>query len=165
MGIQPIRVCLVDDHTMVRRGMKVLLDEYEDIQVVGEASNGLKAIELVDQLKPDVVLIDLAMPVMDGIEAIKRIIALHPEERIIVLTSFAGDDKLFEAIRAGAPAPSENTKPTAAWRRRGLRVLRGLARHPSNPGAAPPRRPAVARCRFIELLLLHRVICSGFNFP
>jgi len=102
MGNQPIRVCLVDDHTMVRRGMKVLLDEYDDIQVVGEASNGLKAIELVDQLKPDVILIDLAMPVMDGIEAIKRIIAIHPEERIIVLTSFAGDDKLFEAIRAGA---------------------------------------------------------------
>ena len=57
MGNQTIRVCLVDDHTMVRRGMKVLLDEYEDIQVVGEAANGLKAIELVDQMEPDVVLI------------------------------------------------------------------------------------------------------------
>lgn len=102
MGNQPIRVLIVDDHTMVRRGMKVLLDEYEDIEVVGEASNGLKAIEAVEQLNPDVVLIDLAMPVMDGIEAIKRIIAIHPNERIIVLTSFAGDDKLFEAIRAGA---------------------------------------------------------------
>ena len=102
MGNQTIRVLIVDDHTMVRRGMKVLLDEYEDIQVVGEASNGLKAIEAVDELKPDVVLIDLAMPVMDGIEAIKRILAIHPDERIIVLTSFSGDDKLFEAIRAGA---------------------------------------------------------------
>ncbi len=102
MGNQKIRVLIVDDHTMVRRGMKVLLDEYDDIQVVGEAANGLKAIEAVEEFKPDVVLIDLAMPVMDGIEAIKRILAIHPNERIIVLTSFSGDEKLFEAIRAGA---------------------------------------------------------------
>jgi DNA-binding NarL/FixJ family response regulator len=103
--------------------MKVLLDEYEDIQVVGEASNGLKAIELVDQVKPDVVLIDLAMPVMDGIEAIKRIIANHPEERIIVLTSFAGDDKLFEAIRAWSRMPSRRS-----WSSRS--VTSALVSHP-----------------------------------
>jgi two-component system, NarL family, response regulator LiaR len=102
MGNHPIQVLVVDDHAIVRKGMKALLNEYEDIRVVGEAADGLKAIELVEQLKPDVVLIDLSMPVMDGIEAIKRIIAIQPDQRILVLTSYAGDDKLFPAIKAGA---------------------------------------------------------------
>ena len=102
MGNQPIQVLIVDDHMMVRKGIKALLTEYEDISVIGEAANGLKAIELVERLKPDVVLIDLAMPVMEGIEAIKRIIAIQPDQRIIVLTSYAGDDKLIPAIKAGA---------------------------------------------------------------
>ncbi len=102
MGNQPIQVLIVDDHVMVRKGIKALLSEYEDISVTGEAANGLKAIEMVDQLKPDIVLIDLAMPVMEGIEAIKRIIAIKPTQRIIVLTSYTGDDKLIPAIKAGA---------------------------------------------------------------
>jgi two-component system, NarL family, response regulator LiaR len=102
MENKPIQVLLVDDHTMVRQGMKALLNEYGDIQVIGEAANGLKAIEMVEKLNPDIVLIDLAMPVMDGIEAIKRIIAINPDQRIIVLTSYTGDDKLVPAIKAGA---------------------------------------------------------------
>ncbi len=97
-----IQVLIVDDHVMVRKGIKALLNEYEDIRVIGEAPNGLKAIEAVEELKPDVVLIDLAMPVMDGIEAISKIIAKQPDQRIIVLTSYAGDDKLIPAIKAGA---------------------------------------------------------------
>ena len=164
MGSEQIRVLIVDDHTMVRKGMKVLLNEYEDIQVVGEASNGLKAIELVEQLKPDVVLIDLAMPVMDGIEAIKRITAAHPEEKIIVLTSFPGDEKLFEAIRAGAMGylikdaqPEElvqsirnvcsgepSLNPAIAWR-----LLRGMT------GAESSKRPTEELSeREIEVLRL-----------
>jgi len=102
MEKRPIQVLIVDDHAMVRQGMKALLKEYEDINVVGEAPNGLVAIQLVERLKPDVILIDLAMPVMDGIEAIKRIIAAHPDQRIVVLTSYTGDDKLIPAIKAGA---------------------------------------------------------------
>ena len=102
MGNQPIQVLIVDDHVMVRKGIKALLSEYEDISVTGEAANGLKAIEMVEQLKPDIVLIDLAMPVMEGTEAIKRIIAINPQQRIIVLTSYTGDDKLIPAIKAGA---------------------------------------------------------------
>jgi two-component system, NarL family, response regulator LiaR len=102
MGNQPIQVVIVDDHIMVRKGIKALLTEYEDIRVIGEAANGLIAIEQVERLKPDVVLIDLAMPVMEGIEAIKRIIAIQPDQRIIVLTSYSGDDKLIPAIKAGA---------------------------------------------------------------
>ena len=102
MENKPIQVLVVDDHSIVRQGMRALLNEYEDIRVIGEAANGLKAIELVDRLKPDIILMDLAMPVMDGIEAIKRIIAAHPDARIIVLTSYTGDDKLIPAIKAGA---------------------------------------------------------------
>jgi two-component system, NarL family, response regulator LiaR len=102
MVSSPIQVLVVDDHAMVRKGMHALLNEFEDIRVIGEAADGLKAIELVDQLKPDVVLIDLLMPLMDGAETIKRIIAIQPGQRIIVLTAFGGDDKLISAIRAGA---------------------------------------------------------------
>jgi NarL family two-component system response regulator LiaR len=101
-GNLPIQVLIVDDHAMVRKGIRALLNEYEDIRVVGEAANGLKAIELTKQLNPDVILIDLAMPVMDGIEAIKRIKALQPDQHIIVLTSYVGDDKLIKSIKAGA---------------------------------------------------------------
>jgi NarL family two-component system response regulator LiaR len=102
MENEPIKIFIVDDHAMVRKGIIALLSEYDDIQVVGEAPNGLKAIELVEETEPDVVLIDVLMPVMDGIETIKRIIAKRPDERIIVLTSYSGDDKLFPAIKAGA---------------------------------------------------------------
>jgi NarL family two-component system response regulator LiaR len=102
MDDQPIQVLIVDDHAMVRKGLKALLNQYEGIRVVGEAANGLKAVELVERLKVDVILLDLAMPVMDGIEAIKRIMAIRPDQRIIVLTSYPGDDKLFPAIKAGA---------------------------------------------------------------
>lgn len=102
MDNQPIQVLIVDDHAMVRKGLRALLNEYEDIRVLAEAANGLKAIELVERLKLDVVLIDLGMPVMDGIETIRRIIAIQPDQRIIVLTSYPGDDKLFPAIKAGA---------------------------------------------------------------
>lgn len=102
MGDQPIQVLIVDDHAMVRKGMNALLSEHEDICVIGEAANGLQAVELAKRLKPDVVLIDLAMPVMDGIEAIKRIIADQPDQRIIVLTNFSGDDKIIQSIKAGA---------------------------------------------------------------
>ena len=101
-GDQPIQVLIVDDHTMVRKGIRALLNEYEDIRVVGEAANGFKALELTKQLHPDVILIDLAMPVMDGIEAIKKIRAIRPDQRIIVLTSYVGDDKLIQSIKAGA---------------------------------------------------------------
>ncbi len=102
MGDKRIRVLVVDDHSMVRKGIRSLLDECEDMRVIGEAANGLQAIEATERLKPDVILIDLLMPVMDGIEAIKRIIAKQPGQRIIVLTAYAGEDQLLASIKAGA---------------------------------------------------------------
>jgi NarL family two-component system response regulator LiaR len=98
----PIRVLVVDDHIIVRKGIRALLEECEDIQYVGEASNGLEAIQQAERVKPDVILMDLLMPEMDGIQAIRHISAQYPDVRILVITTFSGDDQVFPAIKAGA---------------------------------------------------------------
>jgi NarL family two-component system response regulator LiaR len=97
-----IRVLIVDDHAIVRDGICALLATKPDIEVVGEAGNGREAVSKAQSLLPDVILMDLMMPEMDGIEAIRRIVAHRPGARILVLTSFAADDKVFPAIKAGA---------------------------------------------------------------
>jgi len=99
---QAIRVLIVDDHTIVRKGIRALLAEIAGIEVVGEADNGQEAVAQAETLYPDVILMDLAMPKMDGIEATRQIKASQPESRILVMTSFAADDKVFPAIKAGA---------------------------------------------------------------
>jgi len=97
-----IRVLIVDDHAIVRKGIRALLATETDIEVVGEAGDGYKAVDLARKLQPDVVLMDLVMPQMDGIEATRQITAGCSETRILVLTSFAADDKVFPAIKSGA---------------------------------------------------------------
>ncbi len=99
---QKIKVLIVDDHQVVRRGLRTFLDLNEELQVVGEAGDGATAVELAEKLKPDVILMDLVMPVMDGITAITRIKSLELNSRVIALTSFAEEDKIFPAIQAGA---------------------------------------------------------------
>lgn len=99
---QKIRVLLTDDQAIVRKGIQALLATETNIEVVGEAENGKEAIQLVEKLKPDVILMDLQMPEMDGIQAIQHINAAKTNVRILVLTSFATDDKVFPAIKAGA---------------------------------------------------------------
>src|SRR5512136_1328679 len=98
----PIRVLIVDDHAIVRKGTRALLATERDIEVVGEADNGAEAVALAQTLHPSVILMDLVMPRMDGIEATRQITSRQPEVRILVLTSFAADDKVFPAIKAGA---------------------------------------------------------------
>jgi two-component system, NarL family, response regulator LiaR len=98
----PIRVLIVDDHEIVRKGIRALLATKRDIQVVGEAGDGAMAVSQAKSLRPDVVLMDLMMPRMDGIQATREITAQQPETRIVVLTSFAADAQVFPAIKAGA---------------------------------------------------------------
>jgi len=98
----PIRVLVVDDHEIVRKGTCALLATKPDIDVVGEARDGKEAVSSTQRLQPDVVLMDLVMPEMDGIQAIQAITTQQPDVRILVLTSFAANDKVFPAIKAGA---------------------------------------------------------------
>jgi NarL family two-component system response regulator LiaR len=93
---------IVDDHAIVRKGIRALLTTEKDIQVIGEASDGAEAIAQASALKPDVILMDLVMPKIDGIGATKQITEQQPGMRILILTSFAADDKVFPAIKAGA---------------------------------------------------------------
>ncbi|MGD8623465.1 MAG: response regulator transcription factor [Anaerolineae bacterium] len=97
-----IRILLVDDHAIVRKGIRAVLRTLPGIEVVGEAANGREAISQARELAPDVILMDLVMPEVDGIEAIRQIKAEESESRILVLTTFAGEDKIFPAIKAGA---------------------------------------------------------------
>jgi NarL family two-component system response regulator LiaR len=97
-----IKILIVDDHAVVRKGIRALLATEPDLEVIGEADNGTGAVTLYEDLKPDLLLLDLLMPKMSGIEAIKVIIEKHPQARILVLTSFAADDQVFPAIKAGA---------------------------------------------------------------
>jgi NarL family two-component system response regulator LiaR len=102
MSGSSIRVLIVDDHAIVRKGIRALLAQVETIEVVGEAGDGEQAVTLTGVLNPDVILMDLVMPGVDGIEAIRHITDQQTEARILVLTSFASDDKVFPAIKAGA---------------------------------------------------------------
>src|SRR5690606_14402848 len=97
-----IKVLLVDDHEMVRIGVSAYLSIQPDIEVVGEAENGAKGVELALSLRPDIILMDLVMDQMDGIEATKKIIEQWPTAKIIIVTSFLDDDKVYPALEAGA---------------------------------------------------------------
>ncbi|PFS11983.1 DNA-binding response regulator [Bacillus cereus] len=97
-----IKVLLVDDHEMVRMGVSAYLSTQPDIEVVGEAENGRKGSELALQLRPDIILMDLVMDEMDGVEATRAIIQEWPEAKIVVVTSFLDDEKLYPVIEAGA---------------------------------------------------------------
>jgi len=97
-----IRILLVDDQALFREGLHTLLSVHDDLQVVGEASNGQEAIDAVAKLTPDVVLMDLRMPVLNGVAATKQITESAPNSRVIVLTTFDDDDYVFDGLRAGA---------------------------------------------------------------
>jgi DNA-binding NarL/FixJ family response regulator len=147
----PIRVVVADDHPIVREGLRTYLDTREGIEVVGEAADGEQAVARVARLRPDVVLMDLVMPVVDGVTAIKRILARDPDAKILVLTSFASEDAMLPALRAGAsgyllkdtdPAELERAVRAAAAGEALLspvvaaRLLREVRRVPADDGLA-----------------------------
>jgi two-component system, NarL family, response regulator LiaR len=98
----PITVLLVDDHAVVREGLRTFLELQDGIEVVGEAADGVQAVELAATIEPDVILMDLVMPRLDGVGAMRAVRERSPHSRVIVLTSFLDDDRLMPAIEAGA---------------------------------------------------------------
>src|SRR5260221_14741217 len=100
--MKQIRIIIADDHEVVRVGIKALLQQHPELHVVGEASTGEEAIQQVEALTPDVVVMDIRMPGMSGVDACRRIVQQFPSTRVVMLTSFAEDELLFAAIRAGA---------------------------------------------------------------
>jgi NarL family two-component system response regulator YdfI len=97
-----IRVLIVDDHEVVREGMRMILEAEQDFEVVGEASDGIEAVALVEKEKPDVVLMDLRMPRMDGLEALERIRSNWPDVAVVILTTYDEDDLMLRGLKAGA---------------------------------------------------------------
>jgi len=97
-----IRILIADDHAVVREGLRTLINTKPGMEVVGEAGDGVEAVALVRDLKPDVILLDMVMPRKNGLEAINGIKKNNPEARILVLTSFDDDERVFSAIKAGA---------------------------------------------------------------
>jgi NarL family two-component system response regulator LiaR len=148
---RPIRVLVVDDHLVVRRGIRSLLETEPAIEVVGEAADGVEAVDKVARLQPDVILMDIVMPKMDGIAAISRIMADQPAAHILVLTSYEADDKVFPAIRAGALGYTLKDFGPAELIRAIERIHRGesslhpaIARRVLQELAHPPERPPTA---------------------
>lgn len=97
-----IRILVVDDHHVVRQGLVALINSVEDMEVVGQASDGRQGVDLYHQFQPDVTIMDLRLPVLTGVEAIQEIRRLSPQARIIVLTTFDGDENIYRALQAGA---------------------------------------------------------------
>jgi two-component system NarL family response regulator len=100
----PIRILIADDHAVVREGLAAMIQRRSDMRVVAEAENGQRAVELARQHQPDVILMDLRMPVLGGVEAIAQIRAQQPQAHIIVLTTYDGDEDIYRALQAGARA-------------------------------------------------------------
>jgi DNA-binding NarL/FixJ family response regulator len=100
--MEPIRILLVEDQTLMRQGMKTILDLEPGLEVVGEAADGEAGVRMALDLRPDIILMDVQMPRMDGIEAVAAVCSVWPEARIIILTTFRRDDYVFEGVRAGA---------------------------------------------------------------
>jgi two-component system, NarL family, response regulator LiaR len=161
---ESIRILVVDDHAVVREGLRTFLELQEEFEVVGEAGDGEEAVRLAEQLRPDVILMDLVMPGLDGVGAMQRLRRRLPKCRVIVLTSFADDDRLLPAIQAGAAGyllkdtqPSELARavraahagealldPTVA-----ARLVDAIAQA---PGAASPERLTPREQQVLELI-------------
>ena len=164
----PIRVLVVDDHLVVRAGIRTLLAPESELEIVGEASDGLRAVAETLRLQPDVILMDLVMPQMDGIAAIEQILANQPAARVLVLTCYEADDKIFPAIRAGALGYTLKDFGPADLVRAIQRVHRGesslhptIARKVLQELAHPPQQPTTSEPlseREVEVL---RLIAHG----
>ncbi len=164
----PIRILIVDDHAIVRKGIRALLMTEAGFQVVGEACNGAEAIDRARALAPDVILMDLMMPEIDGIEATQRITAAQSQIHILVLTSFAGDDKVFPAIKAGAlgyllkdSSPEELVQAIHQVHRGEPSLQPSIARQLLTELSTPPKRPLTPEPLTSRELDILRLVAHG----
>lgn len=148
-GPSKISVVIADDQRMVRAGLRMVIETESDMQVVGEAGDGVDAVTLTRRLRPDVVLMDIAMPRQDGLTATRALLAAPGAPRVIVLTTFDTDDNLYEALRAGASgfllkvsSPSTSS-PRSAW----SPPARPCSTRRSRRGSSPPTPAPPARNR------------------
>jgi NarL family two-component system response regulator LiaR len=166
-----ISVLIVDDHGIVRQGLRTYLDLLDDIEVIGEAENGVEAVAQVRQHRPDVVLMDLVMPEMDGIEATRQVGAISPITKVIVLTSFMEDEMVFPAIKAGAAgyllkdvSPSDLAGAIQAVHEGETRlhpeITKKLVNQFVSPQAEPTTTPAELTPRELEVL---RLLAQGMS--
>lgn len=125
MTSEILRVLIADDHQILRGGLQAIIDVNEDMRVVGQASDGAEAVELYRQLRPDVIILDLVMPLKDGLEAIREIVAMDHAARILVLTSFSETDKIVPAVQAGALGYFLKSAPP----RQIVQAIRAVYRH------------------------------------
>jgi NarL family two-component system response regulator YdfI len=102
MNAESIRILIVDDHMIVRQGLKFIFETEDTVEVVGEAENGRMGIQLTRELNPDIILMDLQMPELDGLSAVTKILSERPDQRIIILTTFNEDDLMYQCLQAGA---------------------------------------------------------------
>lgn len=172
MAQETIRVLVVDDHAIVRKGIRALLAEIDDIDLVGEAADGQEALAQVEALQPDVVLMDLVMPRLDGIEATRLLTSGRSGPGVLVLTSFAGDDKVFPAIKAGAlgyllkdSEPAELVEAIRQVHRGEPSLAPDIARKvltEMRQGAQRPLTPEPLTERELEVL---RLVARGLSNP
>ncbi len=165
-----ISVLIVDDHAVVRQGLRTFLDLQDDIDVVGEASNGAEAVEQVRRLLPDVVLMDLEMPEMDGIEATRQVRALSPRTQVIVLTSFSDNERVFPSIKAGAigyllkdVSPDDLVRAVQAANRGETQLHPEVARKLINEYSNRDEKRAPAGLTERELDVLRQIARGGSN--
>jgi NarL family two-component system response regulator LiaR len=171
---KPIRVLIVDDHQVVREGLRTFLQLHAGVSVVGEAAGGAEAVQMARRLEPDVVLMDLVMPGIDGIEATRQIRALALPIRVIALTSFTEDDKVFPAIQAGASSyllkdvsPDDLVEAIRAVYRGEARLHPDITRklmeqvaHRPAPAAEPPDAVEDLTARECEVV---RLVAEGYS--
>jgi NarL family two-component system response regulator LiaR len=166
----PIRVLIVDDHEIVRKGIRALLATKRDIQVIGEARDGAEAVAQAQYHHPDIVLMDLMMPKMDGIQATKEITARLPGTGVLVLTSFAADEQIFPAIKAGAlgyllkdSGPQELIQAIRQVYRGEPSLESSVARKVLAELSSPPQKPLTPDPLTARELDILRLIAQGLS--